>query len=215
MDSKRHWHEVYAQKAEDAVSWFQPRPDISLALIAAAGLDPLDPIVDVGGGASRLVDNLLAEGHRDVTVLDVAAAALEKSRARLDTAKDSVHWVVADITRWRPERRYRLWHDRAAFHFLTTSEDRLAYRRALEAGLMPGGTAIIASFAIDGPERCSGLPVQRYSPDTLAAELGPTFKLMERHQEEHTTPAGRVQHFQYSVFSYAPGVRQSPATPGP
>lgn len=204
MDSKQHWDEVYAQKAEDAVSWFQPRPDISLALIAAAGLKPGDPIVDVGGGASRLVDLLLAQGHRDVTVLDVAAAALEKSRARLGTAKDRVHWLVADITRWRPERRYRLWHDRAVFHFLTAPEDRLAYRRALEAGLMPGGTAIIASFALDGPERCSGLPVQRYSPDTLAAELGPAFERLAQHHEEHTTPMGRVQRFQYSVFRFEP-----------
>ena len=204
MDSKQHWDEVYAQKAEDSVSWFQPRPELSLALIAAAGLAPLDPIVDVGGGASRLVDQLLAQGHQDVTVLDVAAAALEKSRTRLGVAKDSAHWVVADITRWRPERRYRLWHDRAVFHFLTAPEDRLAYRRALETGLMPGGTAIIASFALDGPERCSGLPVQRYSPDTLAAELGPAFKLMERRQEEHTTPAGRLQRFQYSLFRFEP-----------
>lgn len=202
MDSKQHWDEVYAQKAEDAVSWFQPRPDISLELIDAAGLKPGDPIVDVGGGASRLVDQLLAQGHQDVTVLDVAAAALEKSRARLGEAADSVHWVVADITRWRPERRYRLWHDRAVFHFLTAPEDRLAYRRALEVGLMSGGTAIVASFALDGPERCSGLPVQRYSPDTLAAELGPAFKLLERRQEEHTTPMGRVQRFQYSMFSH-------------
>lgn len=204
MDSKQHWDEVYAQKAEDAVSWFQPRPGISLALIAAAGLKPVDPIVDVGGGASRLVDQLLAQGHQDVTVLDVAAAALEKSRARLGKAQDRVHWVVADITRWRPERRYRLWHDRAVFHFLTAPEERLAYRRALEAGLMPGGTAIIASFALDGPERCSGLPVQRYEPETLAMELGKAFTLVSQRHEEHTTPAGRLQRFQYSLFRFEP-----------
>ena len=215
MDSKQHWDEVYAQKAEDTVSWFQPRPDISLALIAAAGLDPLDPVVDVGGGASRLVDHLLLQGHRDVTVLDVAAAALEKSRRRLGKAAGSVHWLVSDITRWRPERRYRVWHDRAVFHFLTEPADRAAYRRVLEAALAHGGHAIIASFALDGPERCSGLPVRRYSPQTLAAELGPAFNLLEQHQEEHTTPAGRVQHFQYSVFSYAPGAKRLLASPGP
>jgi len=203
MDSKQHWDEVYALKAEDAVSWFQPRPETSLALIAAADLERHDPIVDVGGGASRLVDHLLADGHTDITVLDVAAAALEKSRARLGRAADEVHWVVADITRWWPERRYRLWHDRAVFHFLTQEADRAAYRRALEAGLASGGHAILASFALDGPERCSGLPVQRYSPHTLAAELGAGFNLLEQHQEEHTTPAGRVQRFQYSVFARA------------
>ena len=203
MDSKQHWDEVYAQKAEDAVSWFQPRPEASLALIAAAGLKPDDPIVDIGGGTSRLVDHLLAAGHKDVTVLDVAAAALEKSRARLGKQAERVHWIVADITRWRPERRYRLWHDRAVFHFLTEAADRAAYRRALEAGLAPGGHAVISSFALDGPERCSGLPVQRYSPETLAAELGAGFNLLEQHQEEHRTPAGKLQRFQYSVFARA------------
>lgn len=207
MDTKQHWDEVYARKAEDAVSWFQPRPEASLALIAATGLERHEPIVDVGGGASRLVDHLLAEGHTDVTVLDVAAAALAKSRARLGKAADGVHWIVADITRWQPERRYRLWHDRAVFHFLTDPADRAAYRRALEAGLAPGGQAVIASFALDGPERCSGLPVQRYSPATLAAELGPAFNLLEQLQEEHATPAGKPQRFQYSVFSYAPGAK--------
>ena len=207
MDSKQHWDEVYARKAEDAVSWFQSCPEMSLALIAAAGLKPDDAIVDIGGGASRLVDHLMAMGHKDVTVLDVAAAALEKSRARLGEQAEQVHWVVADITRWRPERRYQLWHDRAVFHFLTDSAARAAYRRALEAGLAHGGHAIIASFALDGPERCSGLPVQRYSPETLAVELGPSFNLLEQLQEEHATPAGKLQRFQYSVFSYAPSGR--------
>jgi len=205
MDHKQHWDEVYAQKAEDAVSWFQPRPETSLALIASAGLTQTDALIDVGGGASRLVDALLSEGFTDVTVLDIAAAALEKSRTRLGKDADRVRWIAADVTRWTPERRYRLWHDRAVFHFLTTPAERLAYRRALEAALEPGGTAIIASFALDGPERCSGLPVQRYAPETLAAELGPAFRLKGFRREEHRTPAGKIQRFQYSLFRFNPG----------
>lgn len=205
MDSKQHWDEVYAQKAEDAVSWFQPRPEISLALIQAAGPGKSDALIDVGGGASRLVDGLLAAGFTDLTVLDIAAAALQKSRARLGRDAARVQWIAVDVTRWQPGRRYRLWHDRAVFHFLTAPAERLAYRRALEAALAPGGTAIMASFAPDGPERCSGLPVQRYSPDTLAAELGPTFHLEDSRREEHLTPAGKVQHFQYSLFRRSAG----------
>ena len=205
MDSKQHWDGVYAQKAEDAVSWFQPRAAISLALIQAAGLSKNDAIIDVGGGASRLVDALLAAGFTDLTVLDIAATALQTSRARVGKAGERVQWIAADITRWQPGRRYRLWHDRAVFHFLTAPEDRFAYRRALEAALAPGGSAIMASFAPDGPERCSGLPVQRYSPDTLAAELGPAFHLLDSRLEEHLTPAGKVQHFQYSVLRRSEG----------
>lgn len=205
MERKQHWDEVYVQKAEEAVSWFQSRPGISLDIIAVAGLRKSDAIIDVGGGASRLADGLLAEGYSDVTVLDIAAAALQKDRDRLGTNADKVRWIAADITAWKPPRRYRLWHDRAVFHFLTEAADRLAYRHALEAALRPGGTAIIASFAPDGPERCSGLLVQRYSPDTLAAELGPAFRLLERREEDHTTPAGKLQHFQYSVFGFQTG----------
>ena len=207
METKQHWDEVYAHKMEDAVSWFLPRFETSLALIAAAGIRKDHAIVDVGGGASRLVDNLVDEGYTDLTVLDVASAALEKSRMRLGSQAERVHWLATDITRWQPERRYRLWHDRAAFHFLMEAADRSAYRRALESGLAPGGTLILASFALDGPDRCSGLPVQRYSPETLAAELGPTFKLVDRRGEEHITPAGKLQRFQYSVFVHAPAGR--------
>jgi SAM-dependent methyltransferase len=200
MDRKSHWDGVYAQKAEDAVSWFQGSPGLSLSLIAYAGLAEADPIIDVGGGTSRLVDRLLAAGHQDVTVLDIAAAALQKSRERLGPKAERVRWLAADITRWRPTRRHALWHDRAVFHFLTQPVDRLAYRRALAAGLAAGGTLIIASFALDGPERCSSLPVQRYSPESLAAELGPGFRLLDSRAEDHLTPAGKSQRFQYSVF---------------
>jgi SAM-dependent methyltransferase len=203
MDRKQHWEEVYQQKAEDAVSWFQVHPDYSLELIRAAGVKPAEPIIDVGGGASRLVDHLLDKGYTDLTVLDIAEAALERSGARLGRRALKVQWLVADVTRWQPERRYRLWHDRAVFHFLTEPADRHAYRERLEAALAPGAHAIIASFALDGPEKCSGLAVQRYSPASLAAELGAGFRLLSSRDEAHLTPAGKLQHFQYSMFMRA------------
>ncbi|MGE5624184.1 MAG: class I SAM-dependent methyltransferase [Bacillota bacterium] len=199
-ERKHHWEEVYRQKAEDTVSWFQVHPEYSLELIHSTGIGRAEPIIDVGGGASRLVDHLLAEGYTDLTVLDVAEAALEKAGARLGPGALKVQWLVADVTRWTPPRRYRLWHDRAVFHFLTEAAERTAYREALSAGLVPGGTAIIASFAPDGPERCSGLPVVRYSPAALAVELGAGFRLRAERYESHLTPAGKLQRFQYSVF---------------
>jgi hypothetical protein len=204
MDARQHWQEVYSSRAEDAVSWFQHSPDLSLSLIASIGLALTDPIIDVGGGASRLVERLLAAGYRDLSVLGIASAALQKSRTRLGRDAERVRWLAADITRWQPTRRHALWHDRAVFHFLVDPEQRLAYRRALEAGLLPGGTAIIASFALDGPERCSGLPVQRYSPGSLGKELGSAFRLTDSRTEEHLTPAGKLQRFQYSVFRFLP-----------
>jgi len=202
MDRKQHWEDVYRQKPDDSLSWFQPQPEISLELIHAVGLPKTAAIIDVGGGVSRLVDYLLAEGYSDVTVLDIAEHALQKTRVRLGDTANRAHWIAADVTHWKPERQYRLWHDRAVFHFLIDEMERAAYRKNLEMALVPGGTAIIASFDLGGPERCSGLPVQRYSPQTLAAELGPKFRLTAHRQEPHHTPAGRIQQFQYSVFEY-------------
>lgn len=196
---KRHWEQVYQDKPEDTVSWFQVHPQISLELIQSCTL-PADPLIDVGGGASRLVDHLLAEGYTDLTVLDLAEAALERAGARLGPAALKVQWLVADITRWWPQRRYRLWHDRAVFHFLTAAEERSAYLSVLEAALEPGAHAVIASFALDGPERCSGLPVQRYSPESLLQELGEGFRLLESREETHLTPTARLQRFQYSLL---------------
>ncbi len=206
MDRKAHWEDVYKRKDDLDVSWFQERPDDSLLLIRESGLALTAPVIDVGGGTSRLVDGLLERGFSDITVLDIAANALQRSRERLGPAGDRVHWLVADVTTWTPPRRYGLWHDRAVFHFLTDTADWAAYRRNLEAGLMPQGLAIIASFALDGPERCSGLPVIRYSPDTLSAELGAQFRLLDSRSVEHITPAGRSQRFQYSVFRYQPAL---------
>ena len=199
LERKQHWEQVYRDKPEDTVSWFQVHPQISLELIKPYS-KPGDALIDVGGGASRLVDHLLAESYSDLTVLDLAEAALERAGTRLGRAALKVQWLVADITRWRPERRYRFWHDRAVFHFLTDAAERAAYRAALEAALAPGAHAMVASFALDGPERCSGLPVQRYSPESLAEELGGGFRLRESREETHLTPAGRLQRFQYSLF---------------
>lgn len=197
MEREDHWQTVYQTKEEDEVSWFQERPAVSLDLIGRSGFGPEAGLIDVGGGASRLIDHLLAAGWRDLTVLDVAKAALDRSRERLGEQAKQVSWVAADITRWQPERRYDLWHDRAVFHFLTDPADRAAYRAVLARALRPGGQAIIGTFAADGPERCSGLPVCRYDAAALAAEFGPSFRLEEALTHEHATPSGKVQKFQF------------------
>jgi Methyltransferase domain len=202
MDRQQHWEEVYRQKPDDSLSWFQPQPEISLELIHATGLPKTAALIDMGSGVSRLVDHLLAEGFTDLTLLDIAEPALQKTRMRLGETGGPVHWIASDVTRWKPERKYRLWHDRAVFHFLTDATERAAYRKNLEAALANGGTAIIASFDLDGPERCSGLPVQRYSPETLSAELGTKFHLTAHRHEAHHTPTDRIQQFQYAVFEY-------------
>lgn len=198
-----HWDAVFGGREEEALTWYEPRPALSLELIAAHAAPP-DAVIDIGGGVSRLVDALLEEGYTDLTVLDLSRAAIEQCRARLGPAADRVRWLVEDITAWRPERTCRLWHDRAVFHFLTTAADRAAYVTALCAALEPGGHAIIQTFAEDGPERCSGLPVARYCPETLAAELerhAPGgFCLVDARRYLHRTPGGAEQRFQASVF---------------
>ena len=199
-ERRAHWDGVYATRATDQVSWYQPRPGTSLELIARTGLGPGSSVIDVGGGASRLVDALLEAGHARVAVLDIAEAALERARARLGGRADRVEWVAADVTTFRPERRFDIWHDRALFHFLVQERDRLAYREALGSALRPGGQAIIGTFALDGPDRCSNLPVQRYDAAGLSRELGPGYRLLETLGEDHVTPAGTVQRFQFCRF---------------
>ncbi len=198
IDRKAHWQGVYERKYEDEVSWYQARPALSLQLIANTGLGRDAAIIDAGGGASVLVDYLLDSGHADVTVLDIASAALEKARARLGERAAHVQWITADLLNWQPPRQYDIWHDRAVFHFLTASADRQRYVEVLKRALKPGGHVIIATFAPDGPEKCSGLPVQRHSPESIAAELGDGFELVEAADEHHITPAGKVQHFNYA-----------------
>ncbi|MCA1386298.1 class I SAM-dependent methyltransferase [Bradyrhizobium sp. NBAIM03] len=199
-DRSNHWDHVYATKGEAEVSWYQDSPAISLAMIRAAGSDRDTTIIDVGGGASRLVDALLQDGYRDIAVLDLSANALAAAKKRIGPAASTVDWIVADATTWRPTRTYDVWHDRAAFHFLTDPRDRVAYVERLRSAVRPGGHVIIATFAPDGPEKCSGLPVQRHDSASLAAELGPEFKLVETRSETHHTPWHSTQAFQFSRF---------------
>ncbi|MBB6222392.1 class I SAM-dependent methyltransferase [Rhizobium leguminosarum] len=200
-DAKREqWDEVYRTKAPDSVSWYQPAPEPSLRALDELRLPVTASLIDVGGGASSLVDRLVERGWSDLTVLDIAAPALDLAKARLGDATARVAWVVDDVTAWRPERQYDVWHDRAVFHFLTEPEQRLAYRRALETGTAQGSAVIIATFAPDGPERCSGLPVQRYDAAALAREFSAAFTLQRDWREEHMTPSGGRQSFQWCVF---------------
>ncbi|MBH5403165.1 class I SAM-dependent methyltransferase [Bradyrhizobium sp. CNPSo 4010] len=199
-DRSTHWDHVYATKGEAEVSWYQDSPATSLAMIRAAGSDRDTAIIDVGGGASRLVDALLQDGYRDVAVLDLSANALEAAKKRIGQAASTVDWIVADATTWRPTKTYDVWHDRAAFHFLTDPRDRAAYVQRLRSAVKPGGHVIIATFAPDGPEKCSGLPVQRHDSASLAAELGPEFELIEARSETHHTPWNSTQAFQFSRF---------------
>jgi len=194
-----HWEGVYTTKAADAVSWFQSSPELSLRMIDQTGVQPPAAVVDVGGGASMLVDELVRRGFR-VTVLDIAAAALAVSRDRLGRAAETVGWHVGSVTEWQPEGEYDLWHDRAVFHFLTDEKDREKYRQVLLRALRPGGFLVVATFAEDGPERCSGLPVRRYSATELAAELGGDFMQINSDREVHHTPWGSDQSFTWAVF---------------
>jgi 2-polyprenyl-3-methyl-5-hydroxy-6-metoxy-1,4-benzoquinol methylase len=195
-----HWENVYRTKGEREVSWFQETPSISLELIRSAAATRQSAIVDIGGGASRLVDALVDEGYESVTVLDLSESALAAAKARLGAAAARVTWIVADVVKWKPAQPYDVWHDRAAFHFLTDAGDRNAYVACLRQALRPGGHVIIATFALDGPERCSGLPVVRYDAGSLGQALGSGFNLVEMRRHAHQTPMGGTQHFQFSLF---------------
>lgn len=197
---KSHWEGVYTTKAADSVSWFQATPTPSLNALDFLGAGTGQSLIDIGGGASTLVDALLERGWSDVSVLDISEAALAKSKHRLGRQAEAVSWIVADITEWAPTRSFEIWHDRAVFHFLTESGDPLAYRERLHEALAPRGTVILATFAPNGPERCSGLPVQRYDADGLAAELGPEFEKLRDWTEDHVTPAGTRQAFTWCLL---------------
>jgi SAM-dependent methyltransferase len=195
-----HWEGVYRTKGEREVSWFQETPSLSLELMRSVGATRHSAIVDIGGGASRLVDALVEGGYEGLTVLDLSESALAAAKARLGPASAGVTWIVADVVGWKPRQRYGIWHDRAAFHFLTDAADRTAYVACLREALPPGGHAIIATFALDGPERCSGLPVVRYDAASLGTALGAAFSLVETRRHDHHTPMGSTQRFQFSVF---------------
>ena len=197
---RAHWENVYTTKGEREVSWFQQDPAPSLELIALAGLSEGASIIDIGGGASRLVDILVERNIGRVTVLDLSAAALAAAKTRLGSRAAEVQWVTADITAWEPTQTYDLWHDRAAFHFLTDPADRSAYVGRLKKAVKRGGHVVIGTFALDGPEKCSGLPVVRYDAASLAEILGTDFKLIDARRHDHATPWGAVQKFQFSTF---------------
>ena len=197
---KAHWETVYTTKGENEVSWFQESPEASLELIDLAHPTPASTIVDIGGGASRLVDSLIAQGLNHVTVLDLSEAALEAAKARLGERASLVQWIVADVTKWYPTQIYDIWHDRAAFHFLTDPADRAAYVACMKRTVKPGGHVIIGTFAIDGPEKCSGLPVNRYDATSLARELGEGLVLVDARRHDHSTPWKSAQRFQFCIF---------------
>jgi SAM-dependent methyltransferase len=198
--AESHWSRVYAEADADLVSWYEERPDASLRLIEAARASTDSSIIDVGGGVSLLAGHLLDRGYDDVTVLDVASQAIELARERLAERARRVAWLTADVTRFDPPRRWDLWHDRAVFHFLVEPEARDAYRACLLRALAPGAGVVLATFGPRGPERCSGLPVRRYSPGLLAAELGPSIELTEHFLHTHVTPTGGEQQFLYALF---------------
>ena len=200
MERHRHWDSVYESKGEQGVSWFEASPLVSMEMLEAAGLTSTSCVLDVGGGESRLVDTLLDRGLDCLAVLDVSAKALEHARERLGQAGQVVTWLTSDVTGSWSLKPMDIWHDRAVFHFLTEPDDRRSYVRHMRAVVKHRGAAVIATFAPDGPAKCSGLPVLRYSPESLAAELEGEFALVESRRHLHATPWGASQAFQYSRF---------------
>lgn len=213
--TRAHWERVYTEKSSDGVSWYRPRLDESLRLLALAGVGARSSVIDVGGGASTLVDHLLDLPCGSVTVLDLSARALAISRGRLGDRASRVTWIPSDITSAPlPAAAFDAWHDRAVFHFLTAPESRRAYVASLSAALRPGGHVVLATFAPEGPPRCSGLEVCRYDAPGLQAELGSEFQLVTATREAHTTPSGAAQSFQYALFRMLP-VTPCPTSTGP
>lgn len=200
---QNHWDSVYGARGEIELTWFEETPEVSLKLIEMFA-PPAADIIDVGGGASRLVDTLLARAIGKIAVLDLSKNALRTSQDRLGRLGENVDWIQADITKWAPQAEFDVWHDRAVFHFLTDASQRAAYANALVASLKRGGIAIIASFAEDGPEKCSGLPIVRYAPEALSLEIERlcpgVFVSIHSEKHVHVTPKGKTQSFQYSVF---------------
>jgi SAM-dependent methyltransferase len=201
-DKAAHWDATYVKRGSVGVSWFQKEPVVSLALIAATELAPSASVIDVGGGASVLVDRLGGLGFRDLTVLDVSEVALAEDRSRLGESA-TVEWIQQDVLEFEPKRTYDIWHDRAVFHFLVDEHDRRKYRDVLLSASAPGGHLIIGAFAEDGPEKCSGLPVARYSADKISDALGAAFVVTQTRREEHVTPGGILQPFTWVAATRA------------
>ncbi len=197
---QKHWQDVFITREPTEVSWYQREPSISLELIEASDVGNNDAIIDVGTGSSLLVDCLLERGYTNLTALDVSEAALQNSQERLGVSAAAVQWLVSDVRDFDADGRYALWHDRACFHFLVEEADRGKYVTVLRKHLLPGGHAIIATFALDGPPKCSGLPVQRYDETALLETLGAEFRPIDTRREKHITPAGREQAFVYFLL---------------
>ena len=200
MNRKAHWERIYKDKLPTEVSWYQTEPELSLALIGRTRVGPTAPIIDVGGGASVLVDRLLAAGFENLAVLDISGSAIAHARARLGQLADRVEWYETDVTAFAPPHPFQLWHDRAVFHFLTDKEDRKRYVGTLKEALVPDGHAIIAAFAIGGPRKCSGLEIVQYDAARLSEELGGEFELLETVDEMHITPGHAEQKFSFFRF---------------
>ena len=198
MNSKTHWEKIYAGRKTDELSWYRTHLEQSLALIQATGAGRKAQIIDVGGGSSTLVDDLLAAGFRHVTVLDISSAAIRDARTRLGKRADEITWLESDITRASlPRQYYDVWHDRAVFHFLTGAEDRRHYVETVNHAVKPGGHVIVATFGPHGPLQCSGLDIMRYTPEDLHREFGANYRLVQSITDDHVTPAGKHQEFIY------------------
>lgn len=207
MDPKSHWEKVYQTKRPDEVSWYRPHLDVSLQLIEEAAVNRDAQIIDVGGGESTLVDDLLARNYQKLSVLDISHAALAVAKERLGDHADRVTWLCGDVTTFGFGRhQYDVWHDRAVFHFLTDAEDRANYVRQVAKAVKPGGHVIVATFGPEGPMKCSGLDIVRYDPDALHDEFGPSFQLVKHLTELHRTPAGSIQQFVYCYCNIARGL---------
>lgn len=197
-----HWDRIYRQRGPSEVSWYQREPQVSLALLDGLGVTPDQAVVDVGGGASTLAACLLDRGFREVTVIDLSDVALAEARDAMGERAGGVHWLQQDVLTWRPERRCGMWHDRAVFHFLVEEERRRAYLATVRAALADGGAVVMGTFAADGPDHCSGLPVWRYGPEDLGEAFGPDFRVVDVRREEHHTPGGGLQPFTWIAMRY-------------
>ena len=204
MNRKTHWESIYADKSPLAVSWFQKEPHLSLQLISNTGLSTEAAIIDIGGGASVLIDHLFERGFRHLAVLDISGVALSHAKQRLGSTAEQIEWLETDVTTFVAPHPFDLWHDRAVFHFLTEATDRKRYVDTLKQTLKPGGHLIIAAFAIGGPTRCSGLDIVQYDADKLGRELGEDFTLVEQLSEIHVTPSNQEQLFAYFRFIMRP-----------
>ncbi len=201
MGRKSHWENIYKDKSPLEVSWYQSKPAVSLSMIDNLSLKKEENIIDVGGGASTLVDHLIEKGFKNITVLDLSSNALELAKKRLDERSKCVHWEAEDVTNFSSQKTYSLWHDRAVFHFLTDKKDRQKYKMKLQSSVRVGGYVIIAAFAVGGPKKCSGLDIVQYSSKKMKEELGAHFNLIAEGSETHITPAGKEQLFGYYVFT--------------